>query len=116
MPGRFLEWGRSPESGSIRTCICVCLCICIYKYILYTHVLYKYIQCCVSSYGSAKLTEWPFESKLGILGTAPLELEPTVASLEAAECKITGSLCRSLFYAKSVEKYSYFLIKSEEVY
>lgn len=112
MPGRFLEWGRSPESGSVYTCICVCLCICIYKHILYTHTYYINI----SSYGSAKLTEWPFESRLGILGAASVELEPTVAPFEAAECKITGSLCRSLFYAKSVEKYSYFLIKSEEVY
>lgn len=40
MPGRFLEWGRSPESGSVYTCICVCLCMCIYKHILYTHTYY----------------------------------------------------------------------------
>lgn len=45
-----------------------------------------------------------------------LELKPAAASLQAAKCKFAGPLCRSLFYAKSGEKRSYFLIKSEEVY
>lgn len=53
----------------------------------------------------------------GFWGTpAPLELEPAVASLQAAECKFAGPLCRRVFYAKPGGKHSYFLVKSEEVF